>query len=99
LRLCADDEPIKLFAGDLSVAEVLAGLGYVELLPGCSQTFGITEKGERYLAETSATPTGAPCPKCGTQARPSTEVPGFVCPACGCLFRTRDAADTKGGAT
>jgi len=63
LRLCADDDPVKLFGGDLNVAKVLASLGYVELLPGCSQTFGITEKGDRYLAETAP---AAPDTKGGT---------------------------------
>jgi hypothetical protein len=43
------------------------------------------------LAKVDARRERVPCPKCGKPARPSTKVPGMVCDACGCVFRSVDA--------
>ena len=56
LALCDQDEPAKLSGGDLNVARVLTGRGYLALLPGCDSTFETTDMGRALLAREAKQP-------------------------------------------
>jgi hypothetical protein len=53
LRLCDEEAPHLLTGGDENVARVLAARGLLELLPGCTATYGTTEKGRAAIEAVS----------------------------------------------